>query len=314
MVAYSPFVARMLEGDIRSLGRVITAIENGTPDGYAYLRELYPLGGKSQVVGITGPPGAGKSTIVDCFARSLRKRGKRVGIVAVDPTSPFSGGALLGDRIRMQRLYTDPGIFIRSMATRGSTGGLAQTSLDVVDAMSAASFDVILVETIGIGQDEVDVIRAVDTVIVVLVPGLGDDIQALKAGMMEIGDIFVVNKADREGVNRTVLEIQGMLEMGGERPWIPPILQTVASRDEGMEEVLSAISTHADFLSQTSAGEERCRAQAEFRLTRSLASRFTQRYRERLASESRWDGAVEKICQREQDPHSLVDTLLKEVL
>lgn len=307
-------IDRLLEGDPRALGRVITSVENGRDEGYKYLRELYPLGGEGQVVGITGAPGAGKSTLVYCLARAYREEGKRVGIIAVDPTSPFSGGALLGDRIRMQKLFTDPGIFIRSMATRGSTGGLALTTIDVVDVLNAAGFDLILVETIGVGQDEVDIIRAVDTVLVVVVPGMGDDIQTLKAGIMEIGDVFVVNKADHEGVNRTVIEIKSMLELGGERPWKPSICLTIALRDEGMEELTAAIEEHSRFLINSEAGAKRRFQQSEYRVQRSLSAGFLSRFQERLIREKRWHDAVEDVAERKRDPYTVVEDFLREVL
>src|SRR5438874_6324713 len=213
------------------------------------LAELYASTGRARIIGITGSPGAGKSTLVAALAKHYRKQQKRVGIVAVDPTSPFSGGAILGDRIRMAELYTDRGVFIRSMATRGFLGGLAKATNDVVDILDASGFDIVLVETVGVGQDEIEIIRTVQTNVVVLVPGMGDDIQAIKAGIMEIGDIFVVNKADRPGADKTVTEVTMMMSLVEEHgDWVPPIVKTVASRGEGIAEIDEALQKHLGYL------------------------------------------------------------------
>ena len=263
-------VGRLLERQPRALGRAISLLENGgrglaaaTP-----VRELigriYRRTGRARVVGVTGPPGAGKSTLVDRLARRCRQRGDTVGILAVDPTSPFTGGALLGDRIRMQSLYTDPGVFIRSMATRGAMGGLARASHDAVDLLDAAGFDWVLVETVGVGQDEVDVVRSVDSVVMVTVPGLGDDIQAIKAGILEIADVFVINKADREGVERTFKDLQMMLSIGDNGAWLPPVLKVVATRDEGVDRLLAEVERHREHL--VASGELAARRRSHLRL------------------------------------------------
>lgn len=278
---------RVLERQPRALGRAISLLENGSrglaaantaiapPDGGAAagaaapgVRELmgriFPRTGRARVVGVTGPPGAGKSTLVDRLARRCRQRGDTVGILAVDPTSPFTGGAVLGDRIRMQSLYTDPGVFIRSMATRGAMGGLARASHDAVDLLDAAGFDWVLVETVGVGQDEVDVVRSVDSVVMVTVPGLGDDIQAIKAGILEIADVFVINKADREGVERTFKDLQMMLSIGEHGAWLPPVLKAVATRDEGIDRVLAEVERHREHL--VASGELAARRRSHLRL------------------------------------------------
>ena len=233
--------------------RAITAVENegGSAE---LLRSLFPSTGRARVIGITGPPGAGKSTLAQRLAQAYRRRGKTVGIVAVDPSSPFTGGAILGDRIRMAEIYTDPGVFIRSMATRGALGGLARATSDAVDVLDAAGFDVVLIETVGVGQDEVDIIKAAETTAVVLVPGLGDDIQAIKAGILEIGDVFVVNKADRDGADRTAAELAMMLDLSAPKGWRPPIVRTVAPSNTGVEEVLAALESHGEYLAGSGEG------------------------------------------------------------
>src|SRR5215467_2634542 len=245
------WVELVRNGDPRALARAITAIENGAAESGALLRQLFPYSGKAQVIGITGSPGAGKSTLVDFLAREYRKQERTVGIVAVDPTSPFSGGAILGDRIRMLAHHADPGIFIRSMATRGFLGGLARTTTDVVTALDASGKDMVLIETVGVGQDEVDIVRLADVTVLILVPGMGDDVQSIKAGIMEIADIFVINKSDREGADRVEREIRAMQTLSLRKDhWTPSIVKTVATEGKGVGELAAAIAAYEDFLSQ----------------------------------------------------------------
>ena len=303
-------VPRILQRNPRAVGRGVSILEDGGPGQRELVRRIYPHTGRARVVGITGPPGAGKSTLVDRLARLCRKRGETVGILAVDPTSPFTGGAILGDRIRMQTLYTDPGVFIRSMATRGAMGGLARASRDAVDLLDAAGFDWILVETVGVGQDEVDVVRTVDTVAVVTVPGLGDDIQAIKAGILEIADVFVINKADREGVDRTARDLEMMLSLGEHGVWLPPILKTVAAKDEGIDRVLSEIERHREHLSASGEMERRRLSHLRLRVETILKERV-------VAAADRVLGVDREVARghgEKSDPYRVADRLFSGVI
>jgi LAO/AO transport system kinase len=303
-------IPRVLQRNPRALGRAISILEDGGGGQRELIRRVYAGTGRARVVGVTGPPGAGKSTLVDRMARLIRQRGQTVGILAVDPTSPFTGGALLGDRIRMQTLYTDPGVFIRSMATRGAMGGLARASRDAVDLLDAAGFDWVLVETVGVGQDEVDIVRTADTVVLVTIPGLGDDIQAIKAGILEIADVFVINKADREGVERTAKDLQMMLSIGEHGEWLPPILKTVASREEGIDRVLGEIERHREYLAASGEIERRRLSHLRLRVETILKERVVAAADRVLGV----DREVERGHQQKTDPYRVADRLFTGVL
>src|SRR5687767_364640 len=263
----SSLIERVVAGDTRSIARAISKVEDGNEGAANLMKEIFPHTGRGLIVGITGAPGAGKSSLVDKLALLYRGHNERVGIVAVDPSSPFSGGAILGDRIRMQALGLDPGVFIRSMATRGNLGGLARATVDAVAILDAAGYGTIIVETVGVGQDEVEIVKTADVSVVVLVPGMGDDIQAIKAGIMEIGDVFVINKADREGVLRTQKELDALLTLA-HRPdmWNPPIVKTIATENKGIEDLSAAIESYRVFQSEGDASLKRKQAVAHWRL------------------------------------------------
>ena len=304
-------VSSILSGDKRSIARAISAVENDDQGVTELLKQVFPSTGHALVIGITGAPGSGKSTLVDALAAHYRSARETVGIIAVDPSSPFTGGAILGDRIRMQGMASDPGVFIRSMAARGHLGGLARATTDAIAILDAARYDKIIVETVGVGQDEIDIVKAADVTVVVLVPGMGDDIQAIKAGIMEIGDIFVINKADREGVLRTERELEAMLSIA-ERPdrWKPPIVKTVAIRAEGVEELAGAIRTYADVLRAGSKEDGRRARLAELRLKEMLRDRLLRRALEKGMSEPEFKELARMVADRRRDPYSVVDEIL----
>jgi len=309
----SELVEGVLAGRVRDVARALSAVEaeQGAPE---MLRALFPKTGRARVVGITGPPGAGKSTLVQRLAQRYRGWGATVGIVAVDPSSPFSGGAILGDRIRMSEIFTDPGVFIRSMATRGALGGLARATGDAVDVLDAAGFGLVLIETVGVGQDEVDIVKAAETTVVVLVPGLGDDIQAIKAGILEIGDVFVVNKADRDGADRAAAEIATMLDYTPHWSWRPPVVRTVATRGEGVEETAEAIDAHGEFLRSHSEGRERRRRRTRARLLRILEDRFRRAVEANARAPRGFEEAVEDVLARREDPYAAAERLYSGLL
>jgi LAO/AO transport system kinase len=304
----------VLAGMARPIGRAISEVERDSGAVPEILRRLFPRTGRARIIGITGPPGAGKSTLVQRLAQAYRREGRRVGIVAVDPSSPFTGGAILGDRIRMAEIYTDPGVFIRSMATRGALGGLARSTSDAADVLDAAGFEVILIETVGVGQDEVDIVRAADTTAVVLVPGLGDDIQALKAGILEIADVFIVNKADREGSDRVVAELSMMLDFAGHPPWRPPIVKTSATSAAGVPESIQALEGHGVYLKESGEGPKRRAVRARARLLALLEGRFRRAVEARAPEPDGLEEAVRAVVAREEDPYSAAARLFEAVV
>ncbi|MDQ3666044.1 MAG: methylmalonyl Co-A mutase-associated GTPase MeaB [Acidobacteriota bacterium] len=310
-VSQSPEIELILKGDVRAVARAISKVEDLSKDASELMKQIFPLTGRGWVIGITGAPGAGKSSLVDKLALLYRDRKERVGIVAVDPSSPFSGGAILGDRIRMQALGLDPGVFIRSMATRGNLGGLARATVDAVSILDAAGYSKVVVETVGVGQDEVEIVKAADVAVVVLVPGMGDDIQAIKAGIMEIGDIFVINKADREGVYSTQNEVEALLSLSGrEDGWRPPIIKTIATENKGIDDLAAAIENYRDFNFKTDLGTERRRAIARWRILELLRERLLA---QTLASDSAsdtLDRLAEEVATRRRDPYSAVEELI----
>jgi LAO/AO transport system kinase len=309
-VSERPLSERVLAGDPRAIARVITLIEDESPARADLLRKIFPKSGRAYLIGVTGPPGAGKSTLVDKLTSALRATGKTVGIVAVDPTSPFTGGAILGDRVRMQAHAGDAGVFIRSMATRGHLGGLARGTTEVALVLDAAGKDVVLIETVGVGQDEVDVVRMADISIVTIVPGAGDEVQALKAGIMEIADIFVVNKADREGANRTVASIETLLSLQTFEPgqWRPPIIKTEATTGKGVPELLETIERFREH--SQGARAERRRTRAEWRVRELLAQRLVQYVEDRVLQAGEFEQLLDRIAAREIDPYSAVDNIV----
>jgi LAO/AO transport system kinase len=304
-------IDRIAAGDARAVARAISKVEDLSKDASELMKQVFPLTGRGLVIGITGAPGAGKSSLVDKLALHYRQQNERVGIVAVDPSSPFSGGAILGDRIRMQMLGLDSGVFIRSMATRGNLGGLARTTVDAVSILDAAGYGKIIIETVGVGQDEVEVVKAADVSVVVLVPGMGDDIQAIKAGIMEIGDIFVINKADRDGVNSTEKELQALLSLA-ERgdAWQPPIVKTIATEGAGVEELATAIENYREFHLRTRSGDGRRRAIARWRILELLRERLVLQTLESAAASEKLDELAGQVASRQRDPYSAVEEIM----
>ena len=339
--------ARVLAGDIRAASRLMRHVDDGESSAVAELQALFPHTGRAYVIGVTGSPGAGKSTLTDRLVAGLRAKGMTVGVLCVDPTSPFTGGAILGDRIRMQEHATDEGVFIRSLATRGALGGLSRATGDCIRIMDAMGRDIVVVETVGVGQDEIDVAQMAHTTVVVTVPGMGDDIQAIKAGILEVADVFVVNKADLDGADRTVRELRQMLELrhavrsaprahdarhrrvraspgdgkgdapavpAGPKEWEPPILKTVASRDQGVTEALQAIERHRSFLDETGQRAVRERARAKMQFVALLRERLLREALGRLERErGRLEEVAAAIVDHRADPYALADQLAKQL-
>jgi len=305
-------VRRIRGGEVRALSRAISTVEDHTPQSTELLKALFPYSGNAVLLGLTGSPGAGKSTLVDQVARVYRKQGKTIGIVAVDPTSPFSGGAILGDRIRMSSHHADAGIFIRSMATRGSLGGLASTTADVATVLDASGRDIVMIETVGVGQDEIDIVRLADVTIVVLVPGMGDDVQTIKAGIMEIADIFVINKADRDGAERVEREIRAMQSLAMRHDdWTPPIVKTVASDGSGIEELVQAIEKYHSYLEQSDRARQRRIENWRVRIAEMLRDALFQRVLSYYLSEGEATRYAAEVADHKRDPYSLVERIVE---
>ncbi|MBC7359611.1 MAG: methylmalonyl Co-A mutase-associated GTPase MeaB [Desulfacinum sp.] len=311
-------VEQILAGDVRATARLLRDIDDQLPSAREALKQLYPHTGKAYIIGFTGSPGVGKSTLVDQLALEYRKQGLTVGILAIDPTSPFTGGAILGDRIRMQRHFTDSGVFIRSLATRGHFGGLTKSTNDMITVLDAMGKDVILVETVGVGQDEVDVANCAHTTVLVTIPGMGDEIQAIKAGIMEIGNIFVVNKADREGSRKTIRELRNLIELGLRRRddegWEPPIIETEALKGRGIPELMDAIEKHRRFLTENDRGQWDAvvAKRAKMQLLDTLREEALRELLRRMeARGENLDELVRKVTAKETDPYTVVQDLLQ---
>ena len=313
-MAYNLDLDKLFAGDPRTVARAITKVENGTRGAAELMKAVFPKTGRAMVVGITGAPGAGKSSLVDKLALFYKEKGERVGVICIDPSSPFSGGAILGDRIRMATLGLEKNVFIRSMATRGNLGGLSRATVDAVSILDAAGFDKVIVETVGVGQDEVEIVKAADVSVVVLVPGMGDDIQAIKAGIMEIGDVFVINKADREGVLRTQKELEALLSLA-HRPdmWNPPIVKTIATENKGIEDLSAAIESYGNYRSTAEdAVRSRKTAVARWRLLELLQEELLERVMQKNGIRDEVEQLAGQIAEKQIDPYSAVEALLSE--
>jgi LAO/AO transport system kinase len=299
-----------ISGSVRALAKLITMVENEMPEALEALRRLYPQTGRAYIIGITGPPGSGKSTLTDKITKELRKQNFTVGIIAVDPTSPFTGGALLGDRLRMQDITSDEGVFVRSMATRGTLGGLSKATADTVKVLDAFGKDFIIIETVGVGQDEVDIVRTADTTLLISVPGLGDDIQAMKAGIMEIGDIFVVNKADREGADRVVTELSLMLDLSpAKSAWRPPVVKTVGTLGEGIQELVEKILAHRKFLEEGEGLVKKRNTRAREEIINLIEKEISKYIHKMLKYDVTFDEVIEQVVARQKDPYSYAQAI-----
>ncbi|GER87087.1 methylmalonyl Co-A mutase-associated GTPase MeaB [Dictyobacter vulcani] len=304
-------VERLLQGDRRALARMVTLIENELPQAHAFLAELHQHSGQAQIIGVTGSPGAGKSTLVTRMVRELRKQDHKVGIIAVDPTSPFSGGAILGDRIRMMELAGDPNVFIRSMASRGHLGGLSTATRDVVRAMDAAGYNPIIIETVGTGQAEVEIMRTAQTVLVTMAPGMGDDIQAIKAGILEIADIFVVSKADKPGADQTAAELTMLLSLDPNRrqsAWRIPVIKTSSLKEQGISELITAMHKHYAYLKESGQITRRAQRQLHSEIQNLIMQAVAKKLQAQIDPEE-WDALIAEVTDRKRDPYSVADSL-----
>jgi len=306
-------IDRVTAGELNAVARAISKVEDGSADSSELMKQIFLRTGRALIIGITGSPGAGKSSLVDKLAAFYRKGGERVGIIAVDPSSPFSGGAILGDRIRMQALSLDKGVFIRSMATRGNMGGLARATVEAVAILDAAGYEKIIVETVGVGQDEIEIAKTADVCVVVMVPGMGDDVQTMKAGIMEIGDVLVINKADREGVLRTEKELESLLTFAAHDAWQPPIVKTVAIEGKGIEDLAAAIDRSREFQKTAPASTQRRQSIARWRILELLRERLVTQTLNGDGASEKLDRLAAEVATKKRDPYSAVDELLKTV-
>jgi LAO/AO transport system kinase len=311
-------VKKVIAGDVRTVARLIGTIDDGRPEAWEVLKKLYPHTGNAYIIGITGAPGVGKSTLVDQMVGLFRQRNLTVGVLAIDPTSPFSGGAILGDRIRMQRHSLDKGVYLRSLATRGYFGGLSRSTRGAIDVLDAMGKDIILVETVGVGQDEVDIVKSADTTIVVVIPGMGDEIQAIKAGVLEVGDIFVINKADQDGAEATHNDLQNMIGLAHQkysrRNWLPPIVKTQALQGEGLSELFEEIDRHKDSLYENAKTKRTARKKNQVRevLAEMLKDRIMATVMDKIAGSGEFDRTVQAIANGTLDPYTACDTLIRD--
>jgi len=310
------YANEIINGDIRSAARLMRDIEDEIPAAREELKKIYPHTGRAYILGITGSPGTGKSTLVDKLVKAFREQEKTVGVIAVDPTSPFTGGAILGDRIRMQGHSTDEGVFIRSVATRGHLGGLSRATNDIVDILDAMGKDVVIVETVGVGQDEVEIVRTAHTTVVVLIPGMGDDVQAIKAGILEVGDIFVVNKADRDGADKTVREIDAMLYSNAyaEKSWSPAVLQAQAIHNIGIPELLEEIEKHHAFLTEGRHIEHVLEQRVRQKFLDELQNMLLNEVIARIEKDTSFDKILRSLIDKTEDPYTQAERLMKEIL
>ena len=312
MESVSEMVEKVFSGSVRTLAKVITLVENEMPGAVEALQKLYPKTGHAYIIGITGPPGSGKSTLTDKITKELRSRNYTVGIIAVDPTSPFTGGALLGDRLRMQDIINDEGVFVRSMATRGALGGLSKATADTVKVIDAFGKDFIIIETVGVGQDEVDIVKTADSTLLISVPGMGDEIQALKAGIMEIGDIFVVNKADREGADRVVTELSLMLDLSpAKSSWRPPVVKTVGTLGEGIPELAEKVLEHRRFLETGKGLSEKRSERARGEIINIIEQEISKYIHQMLQYDLSFSDVLEQIVARKKDPYSYAQKIIQ---